>query len=377
MGANVVKEYLDGAEAVVRGALDSGCDFFAGYPITPSSAILVRMMRELPRRSAVAVQGEDEIASLGMCIAASMTGRRVLTATSGPGISLYSENLGLAIMGEVPLVIVNVQRLGPATGGATTGAEGDVQFVQWGTSGGLPMVVLTPTDVATTYWLTTLAFKLAEGLRIPVIINTSKDLIQTMETVDVEAWRSEDVAPRLAYAGEEPYLPYAYNAPTQIPAFLPIGADIQVRFTTSMHDQRALLTKKPAEVKRLYDHLSEKIMGRRVELTHILEDFEPGATTLVVASGVSARSAKAAVDEVREAGGKVNMLTLYTVWPVPEEALTKAAAGMTKIVVPELNLGLYAREVERVLSSHTVIRVNRVDGELLDARQIIQEGGLL
>lgn len=376
MGADVVKEYLDGAEAVVRGALDSGCDFFAGYPITPSSAILVRMMRELPRRGAVAVQGEDEIASLGMCISASMTGRRVLTATSGPGISLYSENLGLAIMGEVPLVIVNVQRLGPATGGATTGAEGDVQFVQWGTSGGLPMVVLTPTDVATSYWLTTVAFKLAEELRIPVIINTSKELIQTMETVDVGAWRGEEIVPRSAYSGEAPYLPYAYSTATQIPDFLPIGADIQVRFTTSMHDERALLTKKPAEVQRLYDHLDQKITKRGAELTYVLEDFEAGATTLLVASGVSARSAKAAVDEIREAGGKVNMLTLYSVWPVPEAALVRAARGITKVVVPELNLGLYAREVERALPSHQVVRVNRVDGELLDARQIIEEGGL-
>lgn len=373
----MVKEYLDGAEAVVRGALDSGCDFFAGYPITPSSAILVRMMRELPRRGAIAVQGEDEIASLGMCIAAAMTGRRVLTATSGPGLSLYSENLGLAIMGEVPMVIVNVQRLGPATGGATTGAEGDVQFVQWGTSGGLPMVVLTPTDVATSYWLTTMAFQMAEKLRIPVIINTSKDLIQTMETVDVETWRKEAVEPRRAYTGDAPYLPYAYDKPTEIPAFLPVGADIQVRFTTSMHDQRALLTKRPAEVKRLFDHLNDKIMARRQELTHVLEDFEPGATTLVVASGVSARSAKAAVDEVREAGGKVNLLTLYTVWPIPEEALREAATGMSKVVVPELNPGLYAREIERVLRSQEVVRVNRIDGELLGANQIISTGGLL
>jgi 2-oxoglutarate/2-oxoacid ferredoxin oxidoreductase subunit alpha len=372
----VVKEYLDGAEAVVRGALDSGCDFFAGYPITPSSAILVRMMRELPRRGAVAVQGEDEIASLGMCIAAAMTGRRVLTATSGPGISLYSENLGLAIMGEVPLVIVNVQRLGPATGGATTGAEGDVQFVQWGTSGGLPMVVLTPTDVATSYWLTTIAFQVAEKLRIPVIINTSKDLIQTMETVDVEAWRREPVKPRTAYQGGAPYLPYAYKKPTDIPEFLPVGADIQVRFTTSMHDERALLSKDPKEVQRLFDHLNDKIMERRSELTWVQEDFEPGAETLIVASGVSARSAKAAVDEVRAAGGKVNLLTLYTVWPVPEEALLKAAAGMKKIVVPELNLGLYAREIERVLAGLEVVRVNRIDGELLETRQIIEEGGL-
>ncbi len=372
----MAKEYLDGAEAVVRGALDSGCDFFAGYPITPSSGILVRMMRELPRRGEVAIQAEDEIASLGICIAAAMAGRRVLTATSGPGISLYSENLGLAIMGEVPLVIVNVQRLGPATGGATTGAEGDVQFVQWGTSGGLPMVVLTPTDVATTYWLTSVAFKLAESLRIPVILNTSKDLIQTMETVDTSDWRREAVTARPAYAGGAPYLPYAYTQPEDIPAFLPIGADIQVRFTTSMHDARAVLTKSPAEVQRLYDHLSQKVTSRLAEMTYGKEDVEAGAQHLVVASGVSARSAMAAVSESRRQGKKVNLLILYTVWPVPEATIRSAARGMKSVIVPELNLGLYAREIERVLPEHRVVRVNRVDGELLSARQIIEEGGL-
>ncbi len=372
----MAKEYLEGAEAVARGALDSGCDFFAGYPITPSSGILVRMMRELPKRGAMAVQGEDEIASLGMCIAASMAGRRVLTATSGPGISLYSENLGLAIMGEVPLVIVNVQRLGPATGGATTGAEGDVQFIQWATSGGLPMVVLTPIDVATSYWLTSVAFRLSEALRHPVILNTSKDLIQTMETVDADDWRREEVVPRRAYTGPAPYLPYAFDSLADVPEFLPIGADIQVRFTTSMHDERGLLTKKPAKVDRTFRHFHEKIMSRRQELTYVRPDLQPGASTLVLASGVSARSAKAAVDRVRSRGGQVSLLTLFTVWPIPEEAIREAAAGVDRVVVPELNLGLYAREIERLLPNHEVVRVNRVDGELLSADQIIEEGGL-
>ena len=162
-----MREFIDGNTAIARGALAAGCDFFAGYPITPATPILLTMMRELPKINGVAVQGEDEIASLGFCIGAALAGRRAFTATSGPGISLYSENIGLAIMGEVPLVIVDVQRMGPATGGATTAAQGDVQFIRWGTSGGYPIIALCPSTVADCYTLTMYAFDLAERFRCP------------------------------------------------------------------------------------------------------------------------------------------------------------------------------------------------------------------
>ena len=153
-----MREFIDGNAAVVRGALAANCTFFAGYPITPASGILMTMMRELPARGGIAIQGEDEIASIGMCIGAAMAGARAMTASSGPGISLYSENIGLAMMAEVPLVIVDVQRLGPATGGATTVGQGDVQFVRWGTSGGYPIIALAPSTVAECYSLTIRAF---------------------------------------------------------------------------------------------------------------------------------------------------------------------------------------------------------------------------
>ena len=153
-----MRELTDGSTAIVRGALDSGCDFFAGYPITPASPILMSMLRELPKVGGVAIQAEDEIASIGMCIGAVLSGSRAMTATSGPGLSLYSENLGLAIMGEVPLVIVDVQRLGPATGGATTVGQGDAQFARWGTAGGWPIIALAPSSLADCYTLTRRAF---------------------------------------------------------------------------------------------------------------------------------------------------------------------------------------------------------------------------
>jgi len=143
-----VRDLLDGAAAIARGALDEGCNFFAGYPITPASGILAHMLRELPKVGGTGIQGEDEIASIGYCIGAATAGAKVFTATSGPGLSLYSENLGVAIMMEIPLVIVIAQRLGPSTGAATASAQGDIQFMRWGTSGGYPMIVLSPTTIS-------------------------------------------------------------------------------------------------------------------------------------------------------------------------------------------------------------------------------------
>src|SRR4030067_642346 len=170
-----MRELINGAQAIVRAAIHSGCNFFAGYPITPATDILLYMIRELPKAGGIAIQAEDEIASMGFCIGAAMTGKRVMTATSGPGISLYSENIGLAITGEGPMVVGAGQRLGPATGGATTVAQGDVQFLRWGTSGGSPVIVLSPTSVSECYSLTCKAFDLAERFRVPVFLATDKE----------------------------------------------------------------------------------------------------------------------------------------------------------------------------------------------------------
>ncbi len=180
-----MREFIDGATAIARGALDAGCNFFAGYPISPATPLLLQMVRELPKVGGVAIQAEDEIASISMCIGAAMTGARTLTATSGPGISLYSENIGLAIMGEVPLVIVDAQRLGPATGGATTPGQGDVQFVRWSTSGGYPIIALAPSSVAECYSLTRRAFDLAERFRVPVFLMTDKEMFLSMSTEEI------------------------------------------------------------------------------------------------------------------------------------------------------------------------------------------------
>jgi 2-oxoglutarate ferredoxin oxidoreductase subunit alpha len=371
-----MREFTDGAEAIARGALDAGCTFFAGYPITPATPILLHMVNELPKVGGVAIQGEDEIASIGFCIGAALAGSRAMTATSGPGISLYSETIGLAIMGEVPLVIVDVQRMGPATGGATTVAQGDIQFLRWGTSGGYPLIVLSPTSVAECYNLTRTAFDLAERFRIPVFLATDKEIVASSTTVALDSYdKTIPVRERAVVTEQDDFSPYRYSPVDGVPPMAHFAGPHFMRFTGSSHNERGFLSKKPSEVGALNQHLSAKIEQHLDEVVMVNLDSQDGADTLIISYGVTARSAAEAVQQARAAGTKISMLTVYSLWPVPEEVIRTALSGIRRVVVPELNLGQYRREIERLVCGQVeIIGVNRVDGELLAPADIL--GGL-
>jgi len=363
------REYVDGATAIVRGAIAAGCTFFAGYPITPASGILMAMMRELPKVGGVAMQGEDEIASIGMCIGATMAGARAMTATSGPGISLYSENIGLAVMGEVPLVIVDVQRLGPATGGATTVAQGDVQFVRWGTAGGFPVIVLAPSTIPESYELTVRAFELAERFRCPTILLTDKELAMTLTAVDVADY------PEVTTVGRperDAGLPYSYTPADHVEPIRRFGDGDAFRFTGSTHDEGAYITKDPATVGALNEHLIAKIEDHRDEIEMVEVDPDDGADTVLLSFGVTAGAARAAIRRLRDEGRPVTGVVVKSLWPVPETALGPAFAGTSRIVVPELNVGLYRREIERIAGNREVVGINRVDGRLITVDEIVE-----
>jgi 2-oxoglutarate ferredoxin oxidoreductase subunit alpha len=359
-------EFTDGATAIVRGALDAGCDFFAGYPITPASQILMMMMAELPKAGGIAMQGEDEIASIGMCIGATMTGARSMTATSGPGISLYSENIGMAIMGEVPLVIVDVQRLGPSTGGATTAAQGDVQFVRWGTAGGYPIIALAPSTIAECYTLTMRAFDLSERFRCPVFVLTDKELNLTRNTVASEDYVRVPVRERQVTQEGAPYRFGGNATPMEL-----YGTEV-VRFTGSTHDEEAFITKDPAVVGRLNEHLRDKILSHRNEIELLDIDRDPRATTVFVSYGITAGAMREAVSLARARGSHVSSVTVQSLWPFPEKGLLDAFEGIERVVVAELNPGLYVREIERIAGSRQVMGLQRIDGELISPVQFLE-----
>ncbi len=392
-----MREFIDGATAIARGALDAVCDFFAGYPISPATPLLLHMIRELPKVGGAAIQAEDEIASISMCIGAAMTGARALTATSGPGISLYSENIGLAIMGEVPLVIVDAQRMGPATGGATTPGQGDVQFVRWSSSGGYPIIALAPSSVAECYSLTRRAFDLAERFRCPVFLLTDKEMFLSMSTVEVDAYDHPPVCERTAAAAtppgtpglrpEESFMPYRAEPPDQPPPFSPVGGPFITRFTGSSHDEHGFLTEDPGVVGRLNEHLRSKIEEHTDEIAAAAADLQEDADTLFIAYGITARAMAEAAETARRAGRAVSTLTVQSLWPLPEQAVVEALCGpscqdmVERVVVAELNLGDLRREVERVLFRWAaqsrrlppeVVGINRVDGELITPGQFLE-----
>ena len=373
-----MRELINGAQAIVRGAIDSGCNFFAGYPITPATDILLYMIRELPKVGGIAIQAEDEIASMGFCIGAAMTGKRVMTATSGPGISLYSENIGLAIMGEVPMVIVDVQRMGPATGGATTVAQGDIQFLRWGTSGGYPVIVLSPTNIKECYSLTCKAFDLSERFRLPVFVATDKETVLTMTTLEVDSYERVAVRERISAASGSKFIPYAATTPDGVPVFSPVGGEHIMRFTTSTHDEKGQLTKNPDTVRKLNERLAAKVEDHTDEISLVKADMQAEGTTLIISYGVTSRAVEEAVETGRKKGGLVSSLTIYSLWPVPGKIIRESMKGVRNVIVPELNLGQYRLEVERLAPDGVqVVGINRVDGELISPEEILEQGGIL
>ena len=362
--------FMEGNEAIARGALAAGCRFFAGYPITPATTIFQSMLALLPPAGGVCLQGEDEIASIGFCLGASMAGLKAMTATSGPGISLYSEQISFAIGSEIPLVIVDVQRLGPSTGSATRGADGDIQFLRWGNSGGLPVIVLAPVNAADCFVLTMEAFNLSETYRCPVFIASNKEIGMTRESVDLQALPRPATKERRRFSGSAPYRPFAARGPAGVPDFLPIGADIPGRQTSSTHGPDGYITTDADQINAALQRLDHKLRSAVARFSHHEFYGPPNAETLVVTYGVSARAARSAVDACRAGGTDVSLLILKTLWPVPENLIREKAARARRVVVIEMNLGQYVREVRRVLAGRNIDFVGRMDGRLIHPRTI-------
>ena len=361
---------MEGNEAIGWGALAAGCNFFAGYPITPATTIYNTMLKLLPPAGGVCMQGEDEIASIGFCLGASMAGMKAMTATSGPGISLYSEQISFAIGSEIPLVIVDVQRLGPSTGSATKGADGDIQFLQWSNSGGLPVIVLAPVDVRDCYVLTLQAFNLAETYRCPVFIAANKEISMTRETIDLDALDLPAVVNRKPARGDGAFVPFQTDSDNPVPPFLPIGDQRLVRQTSSTHGPDGYITVDPAIIAASQERLMGKLTREISRYTYFDEYVADGADTLVIAYGVTARAAGDAVRAAESSGRPASLLVLKTLWPVPEALIREKAAGYKRIVVVEMNMGQYVREIERVVAGKPVVFYGRMNGELLKPREI-------
>jgi len=361
---------MEGNEAIAWGAVSSGCRFYAGYPITPATTIFNTMLRLLPPMGGICIQGEDEIASIGSCLGASMAGLKVMTATSGPGLSLYSEHISFAIGSEIPIVIVVVQRLGPSTGSATRGADGDIQFMRWGNSGGLPVIVLAPVDVNDCFSLTMHAFNLAEEFRCPVFIASNKEIAMTKESINMDAIPRPTLKERAAPPPGKAFLPFETSSDCMTPRFLPIGDGILVRQTSSTHGPDGYITTDFNQIKKNQERLKKKLVSTVDRFTLYEDHIANNADTLVITYGVTTRAAKEACMGQKRAGKPVSLLVLKTIWPVPENLIREKAKDIKHVLMIEMNLGQYVREIQRVLPDKKVHFFGQMNGKLITPQQI-------
>ena len=363
-------ELVSGNRLTALGALSAGCRFFAGYPITPSSEIFRTMMAELPLRGGLGLSAPDEISALTACVGASLGGHPAMTATSAPGFCLMIETVQYAVMTETPVVIALVQRLGPSTGGATQGAQGDVLLAEYCTSGGTTIPVFAPADARDCYELTRAAFAWSERLRMPAVLLSDKEVAMTLEGVDLASLPDDPVEPRQPVPpGTERFAPYARASQGEAPCFAPVGGDVRVVATGSAHDTEGRLRKNSPEVVEVLTALQAKIDAHADELALVRADLDPGATTLVVSYGISTRASLEACRSVRARGGRVSFLQLRTLFPVPAAAIREALDGCSSVIVVEENLtGLYADVLERYLDGRNLVRVNAIGAMVTPTR---------
>ncbi|BCS86883.1 2-oxoacid:acceptor oxidoreductase subunit alpha [Pseudodesulfovibrio sediminis] len=363
-----------GNEAVVEGALLAGCSFYGGYPITPSTEIMEIMAQRLPMiKDGVFIQLEDEIASMGAVIGASMAGRKAMTATSGPGFSLMQENLGYAIMAEAPMVLVNVMRGGPSTGLPTCPAQGDVQQARWGTHGDHPIIVLSASNVQECLDMTITAFNMAEKYRTPVILLLDEVTSHTREKIELPNEGEYEVFSRsVPSMPPEWYKPYEETV-RGVPPMPPIGSGYRFHVTGLTHDRNGFPTQRPSEVVELMDRIHRKIDQFFYDIQLVDEIQTDDCEICVIAYGSVARSAELAVQQARANGVKAGLLKLKTLFPYPRRHTEKILAKAKTLVVPEMNMGQMSREVKRVNMGHASVRtINRIDGQIVTPSEILK-----
>lgn len=363
---------VQGNEAVALGAVAAGIDFFAGYPITPSTEIAEFLAKFLPLKGKKWIQMEDEIASISALIGARLAGAKSMTATSGPGFSLMQEGLGYACMTEVPLVLVNVMRAGPSTGLPTQASQGDVMQARWGTHGDHPTIALVPATVKECFELTVKAFNLSEEYRTPVlllpdeIIGHMRERVQFPSREEVHVLNyPEPVCPEEWY---EHYHPTASN----VSPMASFGSGYRFHVTGLTHDAHGFPTRKVSEVNAKMARLKHKITRKLEDLEDVRTHGLEGSRIAIFAYGSVYRSALAAQEILARKRKKIGIFRPVTIWPFPDRTVKRLLDDKDVIIVPELNQGQMIHEVERMTRDRVrVVPLHRVDGYEITPEEIV------
>jgi 2-oxoglutarate ferredoxin oxidoreductase subunit alpha len=364
------EHFMSGDHACAEGAIAAGCRFFAGYPITPSSEIAERISRRLPQVGGIYLQMEDELASMAAIIGASCGGAKAMTATSGPGFSLMQENIGLAFMTETPCVVVNIQRGGPSTGLPTLTGQGDMLQARFGSHGDYAVIAYAPASPQELFDHTIKAFNMAERFRTPVFVMSDELVGHMSERVVIDPDGIELVnrkRPRVE-PGER-FLPFQPDSDL-VPPMALAGEGYKIHVTGLTHDERGYPVINDVVQERTLARMIRKILDNREEIIECEEVELEDAEVVLITYGSTARSALRALRLARERGIKVGMLRLITPWPFPDKRVQDL--GEATLIVPEVNAGQMAREVERWVKG-SVHRVNRLGGEPIHPQEILDK----
>lgn len=404
-------QIVNGAEMISRAAIDSGVNFFAGYPITPASSVFSTMLRKLQAQGKVALGVSDEISAVAMCLGAAIRGAKSMTATAAPGFSLMIESIAYGFMTETPMLIVLGQRLGPSTGAATQNAEGDISFAANIISGGYKVPIIAPSSIENCYESTIRAINISEKFRTPVVLLTEKDIIMSYKNIElsslpkIESYEAADhnnkfqlqelsgnklkVIDRKYYNSIDsdiPFKTYNFNQLEDVPEFLQAGAnDLKVTITGSVHDKAGNLSKTSPEALEVLKHLNEKIEQNIDEMSFYDQDFdvldqkenEQKACLSVISFMATDLATKEAVKRARAKGIKINHLSLYTLFPIPEKIIRSSVTNSLAVIIPEENMnGQYADAIRSLLVDNEsrlidLIKVNKV-GDLISPDEIYE-----
>lgn len=367
-----------GNEACAEGALAAGLTLFAGYPITPATEISERLSVRLPQVGGTFVQGADELDSLTIIVGAAWGGAKVMTATSGNGICLMQETLGYACITETPVVLVDCQRAGPATGAATKTMQGDFYTVRYGSNADYAIIALAPQSPQEMFDLTIEAFSLSEQYRVPTFVMADEVVAHMRERVVVP--EHVEVFPRRKAKGPpDSFVPWRANPLTMVPEMAHFGEGYHMPVPGLTHDERGRPSASYEVHSAMVRRLVNKVENRAEELARYEALYLDDAETVVISYGSVARSAERAVRDLRERGVKAGFLRLITLWPFPDALIRQAVGVARRVVVAEMSMGKLVREVERALAGAAEVALFSKPGVSLhtprEIRAFVQEAG--
>lgn len=370
----IIREFVQGNTAITKGALYAGANFYAGYPITPSSEIAEISSMEMMLNGGVYIQMEDEIASMAALIGGALAGKKAFTATSGPGFSLMQENLGYAQLAEIPCVIINVQRSGPSTGLATKPAQADIMQVRWGRHGDQSIIALSPSNIQECFDLTVRAFNLAEKYRTPVILLADEIVAHLRESLTIDKKKINVIDREKPTCNPKEYLPFKVDNNKTAP-LAEYGRSYIMKISGSMHGPNGLFSGNPDNCQIKTSHINDKINKNVDDIVEIKSFYtDKKYDLLVIAFGSTTRAARAAILEAEKEGLKIGLLQLITIWPFAEKQVMEFSIKAKKVLIPEMNLGQISNEVKRVLGpDFPVYTYNKTNGTGITPKEIIEK----